>query len=396
VAYNFAEGNAPERAAPYAYRAGQHAASLAAWAEAAALFELAWQAETDPASRLRSLMALGNARSRAGLNAQSSEAFKLALEQAQGLGDATAAAEAQLALAQSYLTQARFAEAIRLAQQLLGQVEAPLSIAAVEMVWATALSLEGADLAGAAEHLEKVERLLQTAVAAGHADPVRLAHVKFEQGSVAAQQGDLPRAVALYRQALDLAGQSLDPEAPMRQILANNNLAYHLELLSPGDPAARAYAEAGLKLAQAHGVLGLLPYLHSTLGEIELDAGRLDEAEARFAEGLALAERLPMPERVAGLTANLGRVAEARGDHSLAIYRFSTALAQADALGTLHLAAQIRLWLAPLLPPAEGRARLAEARSLAENGGRRRLLDEARRLEQQPAEPANRKARQDR
>ncbi len=51
-------------------------------------------------------------------------------------------------------------------------------------------------------------------------------------------------------------------------------------------------------------------------------------------------------------------------------------MAQADALGTRHLAAQIRLWLAPLLPPAEARARLAEARAIAEQGGRRRLLAE--------------------
>ena len=88
-----------------------------------------------------------------------------------------------------------------------------------------------------------------------------------------------------------------------------------------------------------------------------------------------------MPERVAGLTANLGLVAEQRGQNELAIHRFSTALALADSLGTRHLAAQIRLWLAPLLPPVEGRLRLAEARAIAESSGRLRLLEEASRLE---------------
>ncbi len=88
-----------------------------------------------------------------------------------------------------------------------------------------------------------------------------------------------------------------------------------------------------------------------------------------------------MPERMARLTANLGRVAQRRAETALAIHRLSTALAKA--LGLLHLAAQIRLWLAPLLPPAEARAQLAEARAIAESGGRKRLLEEANRLTQE-------------
>jgi hypothetical protein len=127
------------------------------------------------------------------------------------------------------------------------------------------------------------------------------------------------------------------------------------------------------------------PYLLSTLGEIALADGDLDTAEQKFEAGLALAERLAMPERVAGLTANLGLVAQRRGQHDLAIHRLSTALAQADALGTLHLAAQIRLWLAQLLPSQEARRRLAEARLIAETSGRGRLLEEAHRLEMEIA-----------
>ena len=103
-------------------------------------------------------------------------------------------------------------------------------------------------------------------------------------------------------------------------------------------------------------------------------------AEQSFAEGLALAEQLSLPERMAGLTANLGLVAAQTGQTALAIHRLSTALARADALGTVHLAAQIRLWLVPLLPRPEARAMLAEARAMAESGGRKRLLEEAERL----------------
>ncbi|MBI3737999.1 MAG: transcriptional regulator, partial [Chloroflexi bacterium] len=103
---------------------------------------------------------------------------------------------------------------------------------------------------------------------------------------------------------------------------------------------------------------------------------------AYFTEGLALAERISAPERITGLTANLGRVAARRGltalapdrDRGLAVHRLSTALARADALGLQHLAAQIRLWLVPLLPPAEARAHLAEARAIIVAGDRRLLM----------------------
>jgi hypothetical protein len=69
-------------------------------------------------------------------------------------------------------------------------------------------------------------------------------------------------------------------------------------------------------------------------------------------------------------------VAQRRGETTLAIHRLSTALAKAEALGLPHLTAQIRLWLAPLLPPTEARVQLAEARAIAESGGRQKLLEE--------------------
>ncbi|NTU83388.1 MAG: hypothetical protein HGA45_29135, partial [Chloroflexales bacterium] len=77
----------------------------------------------------------------------------------------------------------------------------------------------------------------------------------------------------------------------------------------------------------------------------------------------------------------LGLVAMRRGQTALAIHSLSAALARADALGTCHLAAQVRIWLAPLLPLAEARTALAEARAIAESGGRRRLLEEIDRVE---------------
>ena len=245
-----------------------------------------------------------------------------------------------------------------------------------ELLCGTLLSVEGTDLTGAAKHLQNAAGLC-----ASQANPALLAQIKFELGSVAAQQGDLARAVALYRETLAIADQSETEATLSWQILSRNNLAYHLNLM--GDPTAIQYARAGLSLAQEKGALGLQPYLLSTLGEIALAQNDLDMAENHFTAGLALAERLSIPERIAGLTANLGLLAQRRGETGLAIHRLSTALARADALGVFHLATQIRLWLVPLLPPTEARAHLAHARTIAESSGRRLLLDQVTQLEQQ-------------
>ncbi len=385
LAEHFAEGNQPERAAPYAFRAGQLAAGLAAWAEAMAFFEQALAAEENPARRQAIAAALGDAHFGAGSMAQASEAYRLALELALNTEDQTLIESTQLALARAQLPQARFAEARRLANQILHTATSPDTIAMAEFALSTADSLEGADLRSAIEHVKAAEKQLRLAEEQGLVPLGRLAEYKFQRASIAAQQGNLSEAVALYGEAMEIADHSDQPTAPQFRILARNNLAYHLHLRKPGDPAALAYAEEGVRLAQDQGNLGLLTYLYSTEGEIALGQGDLETAEQHFKDGWGLAERLNMPERVAGLTANLGLVAQARGETALALYRLSAAMAQADAIGTRHLAAQIRLWLAPLLPPAEGRARLAEVRAFAESAGRARLQQEAIALENQLA-----------
>lgn len=383
LAWHFAEGREPERAAPYAWRAGQLAAGLAAWTEAAAFLEQALQATAGAAERQAIAQRLGEVYLNAGESAHAAETLRLALTMARDRDDQAGVELIQLQLARAQLTQARYAEVRRLAEQVLGATPSDENAAAAEFLVGTAYSLEGADLASASAHLQAALDRLRAAEAHGQVDEGRRAQVVFELGGVAAQRGDLPAAVALYRQAIDIADQSDSETARPYQVLGRNNLAYHLHLLSPGSAEARGHAQAGLRLAQAQGLFALTTYLYSTLGEIALGEGDLGAAEASFNEGLALARRVPMPERIAGLTANLGLVARARGESALALHRLSAAMAQADALGTRHLAAQIRLWLAPLLPAAEARARLAEARAFAESGGRARLLAEAAAVEAQ-------------
>jgi DNA-binding SARP family transcriptional activator len=377
IASHFAEGNAPERASHYAFRAAQRAAGLAAWTEAIAFYEQALTGAPDD-QRLAITIELGEAYLHAGEAARASETLRAALNLAlQKPGAAATDVNAvRLVLAHSLLPQSRYAEAIVIVQQVQATDRVEHRIKS-EFIWGTALSLEGADLAEAATHLQRAEALLcgQPAL---HGSGL-LAQIRFELGGIAAQQGDLALAIARYREAL-LAAESAGTEPAIQWlILARNNLAYNLHLL--GDPEADAHVEAGMRLAQERGYLGLQPYLCSTLGEIALARHDLEAAEAHFIRGLRIAERLDIPERIAGLTANLGLVALRRNQRERAIHHLSRALARADTLGTRHLAAQIRIWLAPLLPPAEAQSCIAEARAIAASGNRRRLLSAIARIE---------------
>jgi DNA-binding SARP family transcriptional activator len=373
LAFHFSENGEDERAAPYALIAGQQAQRLPAYPEAAGFFQLALRGLHGNA-RLSALLALAQTGVNAGSFSATVDAGQEAAALAQSLGDAGARDQARLLYGRAMLSLARYAEAAESARQVL-EDGLPESAVAAELLWGTALSLEGADLDAAASHLRSAR-----AACAGSSprDPVLLAQILFELGGVLAQQGNLREAVSLYRQSLEQASGHSGDMADTLQVLAGNNLAYHRLLLA--DPGAEADALAAMKLAEERGVVGMQPYLYSTLGEIAMTRGDLDSAQERFESGLALARRLPSPERVAGLTANLGRLAQMRGDMAEARRLLAEAMDEADRLGVGHLSAQTRLWLAPLLPRDEARARLEQAKQIAEQGSRRLLVEEAERL----------------
>lgn len=371
IASHFAEGNDAERAADYAFLAGESAARLSAWTEAIAFYQQAL-AGADSTRHLKIHIALGSAYMYAGTPAQASDELRIALALAEQQHEHETADTIRLLLMRTMISQARIAEAITIAQQVLEQA-APQHRISAELMWATALSIEGVDLVGAARHL-------QQAISQPHATPTleQQAQIQFELGGIAAQQGNLNQALEYYHQALAIAEAA--PEIVQFRVLALNNIAYHSML--QGDEAAQTYATRGLELAQEYGLLGLQVYLYSTLGEIAFASHQLDEAEHNWGTGLALAERLNIRERIAGITANLGLLAIQRGQPTRAIHRLASAQAQADTLRLNHLAALIRIWLAPLLPPEEARTALTEARSIAESGGRSRLLHEIAQLEE--------------
>jgi predicted ATPase/DNA-binding SARP family transcriptional activator len=383
LAQHYVEGGVAERAARYAFRAGQRAADLAAWGEAIAFFEQALSASealADAAQRQAILAALGRACLLAGRLTRAAETLRAALELAK-MGQRQVNEDVlYLDLSQTLLLASRFDELLALAEEI-GAGDRPERAANAAFLYGVALSHSRSDLAGAIAYVQKAEALLhqigrEVQPAEG---VVTLDQIKFELGNNFARRGDLAAAIQHYREGLEVT-RRLENEVMLRgHILFYNNLAYHLHLL--GDPAAAGYARMGLSLAQEKGCLSLLPYLWSTLGEIALAQKELAAAEQHFNEGLSLAHQFSVPERVAGLTANLGLVAQQCGQLDLAVVRLSSALAQAEALNLRFLATQIRLWLIPLLSPTEARPHLAAARSTAEHDGYERLLEEAIRLE---------------
>ena len=383
LAQHYTEGGVPERAARFAFRAGQLAADLAAWSEAIAFFEqaLSHMEPLDEAGQRQAILAaLGRACLQAGQMPRASSALRAALDLSKEGHHQVDDGVLYLGLSNALILGNRFDELRALAEEISLD---PRPEAAVNAAFlrGLALSHNRPDLNGAVAQLQKAEALLRQLGLATQPDEamVTLAQIKFELGNILARRGDLAAAIEQYRAGL-AATHALESEAALQShILFYNNLAYHLHLLH--DPTAGEYARRGLALAQEKGILSFLPYLWSTLGEIALAENDLIGAEQHFKEGLALAQQFSMPERIAGLTANLGLVAKARGQSEAAITQLSEALAQAEALRLRFLTSQIRLWLAPLLEPAAAAPHLAAAQAIAEHDGYEHLLAEAHRLQ---------------
>ena len=362
LAQHYAEGDQPALAAKYARRAGQRAVELAAWREAAEFFRQALQA-TPSAEQPGLQVALGAALLHAGDLAQAADVLIAALHAAQTDGDDAVVLEALRGLAQALTLQSRYADVGALAGEYAEYPQLAVRSMA-EFMWGTSLSLEGLDLDAAARHFAAAEAL--TPDGAGPDSALMRCQIQFELGNLDARANRLEDAVRRYRDCLRLAADLPGDDALRWHILAENNLAYHLHLL--GDPTAWDHIQAALALAGEKGMVMLLPYLLSTLGELALAQGELATAEGAFHRGLAYAQRFAHPERIAGLTANLGLVALRRGQADIAVQRLRTALDQADAIPSRFLAAQIRLWLAPLLPPDAARPLIAAARDLIAAG----------------------------
>ncbi len=371
VARHYAEANLAERAAEYSFRAGQAAASLAAWVEALAFYEQALAHERDSARQAAIFIAIGTARFHTGEFLRATEDYRTAVRLAGQCKDWRQLETAHLTLNQPLLPQARFEEAIALAKELRESGPPELAICA-EVAWSAALSVQSSHPTEAERHLREAERLLQEQP--DYTGTISAAQIAYQLAAVIGQQGRSREAVALYQKAAGMVERGESRLDLLRNIMVYNNMAYHMNLI--GDPAAENTVRKAVQMAQDRGSTSHLPYLYSTSGEIALTKGDVDAAEKFFRDGLELAKQIPVPERVAGMTANLGLAARQRGETGKARELLTEALGLAQQLGSHHLEVRIRIWLAPLLPPDEARGCLAPAHLVADKEGLQGLLDE--------------------
>jgi tetratricopeptide (TPR) repeat protein len=239
-----------------------------------------------------------------------------------------------------------------------------------------ALAMEGSDLPAAESHLEQ-------AVAAHRLadNPGDLCATLFELGNVAAQRGQLARALDFYDEAARAAEAG---RVHYYLALARNNFAYHSLLLGRPEAARRAAAQ-GLKVAEAYEMLGALLHLFSTQGEVHLYLAEWAAATEAFQRGLALAEELGSLERQAGYRAGLALAARGHsGDLGRATSLLEEALALIVGQGYWHLQTRILLWRAETLL-LRGRVddawpHLDTALATARTHGRALLLTQGERL----------------
>ena len=376
ITRHFIDGNVSSQAKIYAFRAGQYAASLAAWVEALVFYNQALALETIELERAPIFLAMGDAHFHKGDFSLASKDYQSASELASLSRDWHLLEEAYLGLNLSFFPQARYAEAVDVAKKLRA-LGPPELAACAEFMWGAGLSIESAHPAEAEYHLHEAARLLRDQAETFDTRVTNI-QIKYHLGNVLGQQGRNEEAMALFREVLEMLERGEGTLDILRNIMLYNHLAYQGYLL--GDASAAMYAQAGIKLAQERGSLSHLPFLYSTFGEIALANGNLDAAEKYFQDGLKLAEQTPIPERIAGLTANLGLVAKARGQCDVARDQFQKALQFAEHLGNHHLEVRVRIWLAPLLATADARDCLNTARALAEQDGLKGLLDEIEQL----------------
>jgi DNA-binding SARP family transcriptional activator len=239
-----------------------------------------------------------------------------------------------------------------------------------------ALAMEGSDLPSAENHL-------QQAVAAHRltGNMRNLCGTLFELGNVAAQRGELAKALERYQEAARIA-ETVHEHYFLA--LAHNNFAYHSILLGRPSAAQQALAK-GITLAETYEMFGALLHLNSTEGEIHLYLGEWAAASAAFQRGLTLAQELCNVERQAGYKAGLALVARGQHDLEAATGLLTEALMLISGRGYWHMHTRIQLWLAETLLLldhfSEAEPLLNTALQTAQAHGRMLLLMQCQRLQ---------------
>jgi tetratricopeptide (TPR) repeat protein len=318
--------------------AAQRALALAAPAEAIELYRRALSLDPTPERQMN----LGQALQRSNELGSARAAFETALQGFVARGDRRGAARAALELGAVSFPSGRFGDVLHWAETSLSYLDAeadPEAHAKAHFLLGAGQSAGGGSFADAETHLLEASR-----IAAEHHLPGMASQIHFELGNLLAQRGELAQSLQAYQDAVAFAQQADDP---LQEVLAHNNYAYHAHLLGELS-AAHDHIEVALNLADAKAIQMPRQYLYSTRGEIALAERQWDEAEAWFHRGISEAEKAGNKVQAANYQANLGLVAQGRGDADGALILLESAYRLAHHLSAPYLQTQIDLWLADL------------------------------------------------
>jgi DNA-binding SARP family transcriptional activator len=309
-------------------------------------------ARLEPGEMLRLTRALGRLHQSLGHQEAAAGWHRQNLAWAQKIGDSAAQAEAHFEMGELALMSNDYllaAQAARDGLDLLENGSPALPLDSYEFntlsgrahrMLGAAFAMEGSDLTAAEGHL-------QAAVAAHRRSGIQgdLCAGLFELGNIAAQRGELGRALDFYAEAAQTAEAG---RIHYYHALARNNYAYHSLLLGRVD-AARESAAQGLEIAEAYDLVALLMYLYSTQGEIHLYLAEWSQARLSFQRGLTLAEDLGNLERQAGYRGGLALVARGENDLDTALRLLEEGQALIAGQGYWHLHTRLQLWAAETL-----------------------------------------------
>ena len=340
LAHHYAEADQPAKAAHFADLAANHAAEMAAMAEAVNFYRLATMVEPTTARKL----ALGEALLHVPSHLQEArETIQAAFVDYEARQDQAGMVQAALHLAVSYLSTEEGEHILPWATRLQAAAASSDSIeleATAHYLLAAGKFHTPGRVPEADDHYRAATRL---------ADNNRLVaeiglQSWFGWGNYSVQLGDFWPAQMKFQRALEIAQSANNIYF---QALSYNNLAY-TRLLVDDILGAHSAIEAGLRFVEQHALMRPRQYLYSTRGELALADGALEEAESWFLRGQAEARIYDNQTQVANIHAHLGRVAHAQGDLARAEELLTTARASVSQVSAYFLQIQIELWLGTL------------------------------------------------
>ncbi len=341
---HFAGAGEEIEAARYAEMAASRAAQMGAMAEAVNFYRQAYALEPTVSRQLELGYALMHV---PGGVTEARRAMQEALDVSESQHDQQGIVQAGLRLAFSYLSTEEgeqvllWADRILAASEEIQEAAGSDSIelrATIEYLMAAGKFNMPNGIAEADGHYGEATRL----VTEHQLDSGIAMQSWFGWGNLSVQCGDYQSAISKFERTLDLARSTRNIYF---EALCYNNLAY-ATLLAGDLPAARATIDRGLNFINDNALLRPRQYHYSTRGEVALAEGDLADADSWFNRALDEARSFGNETFAINIRANLGRVAQARGDYEQAEQLLTAAFNDIAPGSALYLRSQIQLWLA--------------------------------------------------